>query len=361
MSPQRRSPSAESSSADIDDVLVTIHEMRRRTTATSVHVHNWKVSWVPRNTNSDDANGDGDLCAVNPDGRKFFSIEAIQRAHQSPGGDQNSATTPSVVRMPSETAPQLSIEEFLTASADHQDGVFRLVQYACKVVSAAHTGRRRQILLAIADNVDSSRALMRTFGLVYAIQAVRSSGARGVAAIADLSLLLYHPLETWYWVLHVISAPSPWRRALSRLVSACGLVYGVCGAIGASRRLRELTELHGAREQRASIASRNGRPSLPGETAASAVANQVAAIRRERTKFVLDALMSLNWAVDHPTVGFGNLVVGALGVASAWLGLRQKWAAHVDALEWVDDGEGSLREASDDEVDDSVSVSDHDD
>ena len=82
-------------------------------------------------------------------------------------------------------------------------------------------------------------------------------------------------------------------------------------------------------------------PLSSGTEPGMAVAAQIDSIRRDYTKHVLDALMSLNWALDHPSVRFSNFVVGGLGVASAWLGLRQKWAAHVAAIEseWTDDNE----------------------
>ena len=137
--------------------------------------------------------------------------------------------------------PTTSTESFLAASADHQDGVFRIAQYALKLIGAAHVGRRRSVLMGLSSEIDNARAMTRTFGFIYALQSLRTEGLDGLEKGSALSLLLYHPLEFWYWLLTATGAPyKGLRRGIARLVSALGAVYGVCEIVSAVRRLREL-------------------------------------------------------------------------------------------------------------------------
>lgn len=333
-----------------DELVATIDDLSRGNIASTAHACGWKISWVPR------SNSQGDLCAVDPAGNKHFSVASIQRILVP----ELSIFSPPRMTALAESgdSAELSVEEFVAASADHQDSVFRLVQYACKLLGSFYSGQRRP-LHAVASNVDASRALMRSFGIVYALQELRTSRATGLGRLSELSLVAYHPLETLYWLLEVTAVrgapwrPS-WRRAASRLVSALGLLYAVCGAHAAYQRLRELREAQEimlVRAEGAEAAAAAGASAEAASDAAEArdeaggeLAGAIATARSELWKLGIDALMSLNWAVDHPSLCLADWHVGALGMASAWLGLNLKWSAHVQALQ--------LEGADDDEEDD---------
>ena len=204
--------------------------------------------------------------------------------------------------------------DFVTASADHQDAVFRLVQYSTKLLAQLHyrgTARRRE-LAAISSSIDSSRALTRTFGVLYALQtflsAVRGGGsAMRLTLTQDLALLLYHPLETWYWVLHVSGSPKAARqRMLSRLVSALALAWAMCAGASAITQARQSAEGAGS----------------PGGSSTRSE------LRRHLTKLLLDALLALHWMVDGPGFALREWQVGLMGTVSAYLGLRAAYHAH---------------------------------
>lgn len=274
------------------------------------------------------------------------------------------------------------IESYIIASADHQDALFRLLQYAAKLIAGAYHGRRRKALLSLSNAIDSSRIMNRTFGIVYALRAVVSGGsATFVDRLADLSLLCYHPYETGYWVLSSTNSPDAARRRMcSRVCSFFGMLWSVFASISVARRLRLLQmELLTVQERRAedealfaaaggssaicSTGGGNGTAAIGDGTtgsvsgasspASGCVTNadeilqqlledeadeseltaQIVEARRRLCKLLLDAVMNLNWAIDHPTHSLASWKVGLLGTCSAYFGLRLSYDAHVLAAE----------------------------
>lgn len=227
-----------------------------------------------------------------------------------------------------------SAESFLAASADHQDGVFRMIQYATKLLGALHHSKRRAgQLQSISFNIDNARAMTRTFGFIYAIQTLRNEGLAQLERVSAVSLLGYHPLEFGYWLLTVTGAEyKGWRRGLARVVSLLGAIYGVCEIVAAARRLKAL---RAEREQLLAQAYDEA-DTLGGgviaEADADLVETEMETVRRQAWKLGVDTLMCANWALDHSKLGFGEGTVGALGCCSAYLGLRLKWNAHEDML-----------------------------
>ena len=210
-----------------------------------------------------------------------------------------------------------TLESFITSSADHQDASFRLVQYAARLVGAFHVGPRRAWLYAISNSLDASRIMTRTFGIVYAVRAALSAPhACRRDLLADLALCGYHPCETLYWLLLVTSSPrAELRRSFGRLASFFGMVWGVLHGASTYARLRDV---------RGDLASDGGPASL---------ADEVAKLRTVLWKLAIDAVLSCHWALDHRTMKLADWQVGFLGTASALLGLRLQWSAHVEALE----------------------------
>ena len=233
---------------------------------------------------------------------------------------------------------QPSIESFLTSSADHQDATFRLVQYACRLIGSLNVGAKRRWYYAVCNNLDASRILTRTFGIVYALRAAaNATHERLHERLADLALCLYHPCETAYWVLLVTNSPhAERRRTFSRLSSLFGAAWGILYGASVYRRLRALTD----------AASDTGGVD---DGTANLIADEIIKLRRQLMKLALDALLSLHWALDHRTVKLSDWQVGLVGTASAVLGLRLQWSAHASALQAADDDE---YEYDDDEEED---------
>lgn len=261
-----------------------------------------------------------------------------------------------------------TVESFITSSADHQDAVFRLVQYSAKLLGSMHYGRRGEALANLASSIDSSRIMMRTFGIFYALRAVLtgSSEAPLLARLSDLSLLLYHPCETSYWMLTVSGWESArsWdvsrRRTFSRLSSLFGCMWSLLASLASSRRLRQLRAARLALEKRqeervqqgwqqerqqqhsgardeagSSVAMRGGALQLAEDDATdlTALTADAAMERLRLIKLLLDAALNFNWAVDHPKRGLSSFGIGLLGASSAWLGLRVAFDAHKVAIE----------------------------
>ena len=59
---------------------------------------------------------------------------------------------------------------------------------------------------------------------------------------------------------------------------------------------------------------------------------------------MLDSVLSLNWAIDHPTLQLSDWHIGAIGVLSAWTGLGLQWRAHQASLELADELEEQQEE-----------------
>ena len=216
-----------------------------------------------------------------------------------------------------------TLESFVTASADHQDGCYRLVQYAARLLGSLHV-TRRQSLFALSNALDRSRILTRTFGVVYAVRAAMAGHSRLDDLLADLALCAYHPLETWYWLLLVTASPkAERRRTLSRLSSLFGLVWGVLYGANAYKRLRALTADQAAAKPADRVA----------EGAEGGFSHEISRLRRLVWKLALDSALCFHWALDHHTLKLSDWQVGLIGTASAALGLRLQWGAYVEAIQ----------------------------
>lgn len=216
-------------------------------------------------------------------------------------------------------------ESFITASADHQDASFRLVQYSARLVGAFHVGKERAWFYSISNALDASRILTRTFGIVYAVRAALSSHTNVNDAFADLALCGYHPCETAYWVLLVTSSPrAELRRTFGRLSSFFGLLWGVLHGYSVYRKLCET---------RTRLSALDAGCGDDGSGDALMLDAQLGNLRRLLWKLALDSVLSCHWALDHRTIKLSDWQVGLLGTASALLGLRLQWGVHVAALE----------------------------
>lgn len=261
------------------------------------------------------------------------------------------------------------LEQYICASADHQDALFRLVQYLAKLVGSCYYGRRRDALSRLSGAIDSSRIMYRSFGIIYALRAVRSAPSTQSLRdrLGDLSLLFYHPTEIGYWLLLVTNSPATARlRTFSRLSSFFGMAWSAISMVDQVRRLREWKDmLQAARARRAvALASSNhdscGAPASPesvrsygsgfgpsgpaggivsaeellldAEADEAELKIQILEARRRLGKLVLDATLCLNWALDDPKYGFSSFTIGWLGTMSAWLGLRLSYDAHALAV-----------------------------
>lgn len=227
-----------------------------------------------------------------------------------------------------------SPESFITTSYDHQDACLRLCQYTCKLLGGI--GLNSRTLLAVSNSMDLSRMLSRVFGLVFAARALRtrqySSGDNKLECAADVALMFYHPLEIGYWLAAAIpSSSAAARRLFSRLVSAAALMYGVCSGAACLLRLREQQQQQGS----------------GGEGDGSIDDGGLQTLRARLRKLVLDSVLSLNWAIDHPTMQLSDWHIGAIGVLSAWTGLRLQWRAHYAALELKEELEEQQEEVED--------------
>lgn len=255
-----------------------------------------------------------------------------------------------------------SLLEFVVASADHQDALFRLVQYVLKFVGTMGEDRRRRATLsAIAGAMDSARMLTRTFGTVYALQAVMSPWEAPTATdrLANWALLAYHPLETWYWLLTAArSRNAKLVRLVSRLSCAMGLLWSACRSIATYRQLRELqhgvggaclescpspsARYSGDRDQpdNANATNRTEVGTQAEDSDGKAEEGQMAAgatvsspqtgrrkLREQLTKLLLDSVLSLHWTLAHPIVALSERQVGIVGIVSALLGIRLQWRA----------------------------------
>jgi len=212
-----------------------------------------------------------------------------------------------------------TLESFVCASADHQDGCYRLVQYAARLLGSLHV-TRRQSLFALSNALDRSRILTRTFGVVYAVRAAMAGHLRLDDLVADLALCAYHPLETWYWLLLVTASPkAERRRTLSRLSSLFGLVWGVLYGANVYKRFRAIKAEHAAAGD--------------AEGAEGGLSHEISRLRRLVWKLALDSALCLHWSLDHHTLKLSDWQVGLIGTVSAALGLRLQWGAYTEAIE----------------------------
>ena len=192
-------------------------------------------------------------------------------------------------------------------------------------------------------SIDISRIMMRTFGIIYALRSVLTS--RGdkprLAWLSDMSLLLYHPCETSYWLLTV----SNWGGTnqlgefaaahLFAFVILFGFLWSVF-AIASTRRLRQLRaaqlslklaqdEAHALGDDKTGVAISAQEPDggrtmqLLNEDMA-ALATDASVERQRLIKLLLDATMNLNWAIDHPTRGLSSFGIDCLALPLRGLG-----------------------------------------
>ena len=224
--------------------------------------------------------------------------------------------TPSTLTIP-------NMESFIISSPDHQDGLFRLVQYATRLLGALHVGRKRDALFGVTNSIDAARIMTRTFGVVYAARAALTPHARTRDLIADLALCGYHPSETAYWLLLSTNSPrSERRRTFGRLASLFGLIWCAIHGASAYTRMRDLVKQRD--EAVAAAADGDGDGDVVG-----AVEAELARVRKTLAKLILDGLLSLHWALDHHTLKLSHLFVGLFGSCSALLGLNLQWGAHL--------------------------------
>ena len=235
-------------------------------------------------------------------------------------------STPSTLTIPN-TPSTLTIpnmESFIISSTDHQDGLFRLVQYATRLLGALHVGRKRDALFGITNSIDAARIMTRTFGVVYAARAALTPHARTRDLIADLALCGYHPSETAYWLLLSTNSPrSERRRTFGRLASLFGLIWCAIHGASAYTRMRDLVK---QRDEAVAAAAADG--DGDGDVV-GAVEAELARVRKTLAKLILDGLLSLHWALDHHTLKLSHLFVGLFGSCSALLGLNLQWGAHL--------------------------------
>ena len=224
------------------------------------------------------------------------------------------------------------LEGFLTASTDHQDACFRLLQYAARLIGALHVGRRRAALFALSNSMDASRIMTRTFGIVYALRAALTTHVRRDDLIADLALCGYHPCEAGYWWLLATASPrAELRRNLGRLTSLFGVIYAIFAGRTLNSKLRKLTsrELDAPPKTNGTVLHHY----VDEEFEAAAAADAARRLRRQLWKNALDGLLCCHWALDHSYLKLANWQVGLVGSISAYLGLSLQWGAHVQAVQ----------------------------
>lgn len=198
-----------------------------------------------------------------------------------------------------------SATDFITASPDHQDACFRLVQYSCRLIGCVQSSQRQRSLKALANSIDSARALTRSFGILYALRALDAAcrslprdADSALAMCCDSVLLAYHPVEIWYYALvGSDSQQSARRRLLGRLISALTFAYNVC------------------RGARALIAMRRSCGSAEDE-------------RRLIAKLSFDSLLAAHWAIDGPAFALREWQIAVFGTVSACLGLAMQARAY---------------------------------
>jgi hypothetical protein len=221
-----------------------------------------------------------------------------------------------------------SVESFVIASSDHQDALFRLVQYAARLVGAMHVGPKREALFALSNSMDGSRIMARTFGLVYALRAVFTPHVRVDDLISDLALCGYFPCEAGYWCLLATASPKlELRRNMGRLTSLFGLVYAIFAGRALYAKLREFRAQTGIPVSGATKVS-----AIDDSRKACVPAEAILQIQRQLWKNALDGLLCCHWALDHSRIKLSHWQVGLVGTISAYLGLRLKWSAHAQVM-----------------------------
>ncbi|KAJ1631503.1 hypothetical protein T492DRAFT_869841 [Pavlovales sp. CCMP2436] len=208
---------------------------------------------------------------------------------------------------------------WVSASPSHRDTLFKLAQYMCKLVASLGGDRE---LLQIARAINDGRTLMRVFGLLDVLRSLRTTAAVAptLALVQDCSLAVYHPIEAWYWLSSHAPRLAPGPPWLSRAISAVTLVYNACAAVRLSRRLSQLRKA--ARDT----------ASTPGHSAA-AIGREIALVRLQLRRLLLDSMILIHWALDHPTLRLRDWQVAAIGVLATSIGLNIQWRAHAHACE----------------------------
>ena len=241
-----------------------------------------------------------------------------------------------------------SVEGFLTASTDHQDACFRLLQYAARLIGALHVGRRQASLFALSDSMDASRIMTRTFGIVYALRAAMTKHACRDDLFADLSLCGYHPCEAGYWWLLATASPkAELRRNLGRLTSLFGVIYAIFAGRRLNAKLRELRtrSLDAPQKLNGTAVHQYAH----GDFEAAAIPAAERRLRHQLWKNALDGLLCCHWALDHSRIKLSHWQVGLVGSISAYLGLRLHWNAHTAAVQLKEQALALTGEDCDDE------------
>ena len=231
--------------------------------------------------------------------------------------------------------------DFVTASADHQDACFRLLQYTTKLIATFHYGAKRHQLASLSGQLDSARALTRCFGSVYVIKSLLARNQRPhsledkLSLAQDMFLVAYHPLEALWWLmLASASSRTERRRTLARLVAALGLGWNVCRGLSAYLRLRALRSEDGAGT--VGFCRRL-------EDESDGFSDEVEAERRELrrllVKLALDSALAVHWTLDSPRHGLSEWQVGLIGTASAGLGLGLQYRTHAAMLRSIEEEE----------------------
>jgi hypothetical protein len=213
---------------------------------------------------------------------------------------------------------------WLSASPNHRDTLLRLAQSTLKLGSIL-TGEPE--LQRLSSAIDSSRTLMRTFGMIEAVRSLRASAsaAPSLAAVQDCALVVYHPLETWYWLSTHAPRLSRGPAWLSRAICAVLLVYNACAARDLTRRLADLRR---AVDEAASAAGAGGAGLRLGEQ----IEREIARLRLQLRKVCLESILFVHFLLQRPTGGgLRDWQVAIVGLGAAVTALQVQWRAHVAA------------------------------
>ena len=237
---------------------------------------------------------------------------------------------------------ELSKITSFVASPGNADGVFRLAQYALRLLAATRSNSELAAdLVGICGAIDSARTCNRAFGALEAAEGlmVLQLGAKGqtlrhtLAILQDFSMLIYHPIEHHYWLSN--HAPSgryfghPTLTA-SRILSALWLFWIGCGGtvvyldlVQARRRLEA------AQQALADAWASNDVGAARAQQAAVADARAACKTASRRIlKLALDSVMAFHWTLEHPRYRLSPLQLGTIGTASSLLALQASWARH---------------------------------
>ena len=237
---------------------------------------------------------------------------------------------------------ELSNVTSFVGSPGNADGVFRLAQYALRLLAATRSSSELAAdLLGIVGAIDSARTCNRAFGALEAAEGlmVLQLGAKGqslrhiLALLQDFSMLIYHPIEHHYWLSN--HAPSgryfghPTLTA-SRMLSALSLFWIGCGGTVVYLDLVQARRRLGA-AQRAAVDAWASSDVGSARCHEAAVAEARAACNtasRRIVKLALDSVMAFHWTLEHPVYRLSPLQLGAVGTASSLLALQASWARH---------------------------------